>query len=146
MAVLEGAAWRDLPERFGSWNPTYKNFRRWAVDGVWEDLLTHLQKRASLQGEIDWVVSVDSSIVRVHQHLATLPRDTGGLRNESGPEPPDHAIGSRGGLTTKIHSSATDGTGAVVRPHRWASRGHEHVHRRARRDPRSGERACVHKA
>lgn len=73
-----GSAWRDLPERFGSWNTIYKNFRRWATDGVWEDLRTHVQRRASLQGEIDWVVSVDSSIARVHQHGATLPRYTGG--------------------------------------------------------------------
>ena len=55
-----GSAWRDLPDRFGSWNTIYKNFRRWASDGVWEDLLTHVQKRASLAGEIDWVVWVDS--------------------------------------------------------------------------------------
>ncbi len=73
-----GSAWRDLPERFGSWNTIYKNFRRWATDGVWEDLFARVQKRASLQGEIDWVVSVDSSIARVHQHGATLSRDTGG--------------------------------------------------------------------
>lgn len=73
-----GSAWRDLPERFGSWNTIYKNFRRWAAEGVWEDLLAHVQRRASLQGEIEWVVSVDSSIARVHQHGATLPRSTGG--------------------------------------------------------------------
>ncbi|MBY0174523.1 transposase [Micrococcus luteus] len=47
-----GSAWRDLPDRFGSWNTIYKNFRRWASDGVWEDLLTHVQKRASLAGEL----------------------------------------------------------------------------------------------
>ena len=29
-------------------------------------------------GTLDWVVSIDSTIVRVHQHGATLPRDTGG--------------------------------------------------------------------
>ena len=73
-----GSAWRDLPERFGNWNTIYKNFRRWATEGVWEDLLTHVQRRASLAGEVDWVVSVDSSIARVHQHGATLPRGTGG--------------------------------------------------------------------
>ena len=67
-----------LPERFGNWNTIYKNFRRWATEGVWEDLLTHVQRRASLAGEVDWVVSVDSSIARVHQHGATLPRGTGG--------------------------------------------------------------------
>jgi hypothetical protein len=27
---------------------------------------------------IDWVVSIDSTIARVHQHGATLKRDTGG--------------------------------------------------------------------
>ena len=73
-----GSAWRDLPERFGSWNTIYKNFRRWAVAGVWDDLLTHVQRRASLAGEIDWAVSIDSTITRVHQHGATLTRDTGG--------------------------------------------------------------------
>ena len=71
-----GSAWRDLPDRFGSWNTIYKNFRRWAAEGVWEDLLAHVQRRASLQGEIEWAVSVDSSIARVHQHAATLPRST----------------------------------------------------------------------
>ncbi|MGC5049690.1 hypothetical protein [Micrococcus porci] len=30
-------------------------------------------------GELDWVASIDSTIVRVHQHGATLPRTTGGL-------------------------------------------------------------------
>jgi hypothetical protein len=29
-------------------------------------------------GEIDWSVSIDSTINRAHQHAATLPRDTGG--------------------------------------------------------------------
>ena len=31
-----------------------------------------------LAGLIDWEVSVDSTITRVHQHGATLPRHTGG--------------------------------------------------------------------
>lgn len=73
-----GAPWRDLPERYGNWNTAYKNFRRWARAGVWHDLLEHVQKHASLVGDLDWVVSIDSSIARVHQHGATLPRSTGG--------------------------------------------------------------------
>ena len=37
-----------------------------------------VQKQADAAGEIDWVVSIDSTIARVHQHGATLARDTGG--------------------------------------------------------------------
>ncbi|EFD51710.1 hypothetical protein HMPREF0569_0514 [Micrococcus luteus SK58] len=34
---------------------------------------------AQAAGELDWVASIDSTIVRVHRHGATLPRTTGGL-------------------------------------------------------------------
>ena len=56
----------------------YKRFNRWAGDGTWQKLLTEVQKQADAAGEIDWVVSIDSTIARVHQHGATLARDTGG--------------------------------------------------------------------
>ena len=73
-----GAPWRDLPERFGNWNTIYKNFNRWAAQGVWERVLERTQSMAQQAGELDWVASIDSTIVRVHQHGATLPRTTGG--------------------------------------------------------------------
>jgi transposase len=73
-----GAPWRDLPERFGNWNTIYKNFHRWATAGVWAELLSYVQCAAHRAGELDWVTSIDSTIVRVHQHGSTLPRVTGG--------------------------------------------------------------------
>ena len=73
-----GTPWRDVPERFGKWNSIYKRFNRWAEDGTWEMLLAEVQKQADAAGKIDWVVSIDSTIARVHQHGATLKRDTGG--------------------------------------------------------------------
>lgn len=73
-----GAPWRDVPERFGNWNTIYKNFNRWAEAGVWARLLEAMQSLAHRRGELDWVASIDSTIVRVHQHGATLTRVTGG--------------------------------------------------------------------
>lgn len=73
-----GAPWRDVPERFGNWNTIYKNFNRWSAQGVWARVLEKTQSLAHQRGELDWVASIDSTIVRVHQHGATLKRDTGG--------------------------------------------------------------------
>lgn len=73
-----GAPWRDVPERFGNWNTIYKNFNRWSEVGVWVRVLEKVQSLAQRSGDLDWVASIDSTIVRVHQHGATLPRATGG--------------------------------------------------------------------
>lgn len=45
---------------------------------MWERVLEKTQSLAQQAGELDWVASIDSTIVRVHQHGATLPRPTGG--------------------------------------------------------------------
>lgn len=68
-----------MPERFGNWNTIYKNFNRWSESGVWAHVLVKVQSVAQQAGDLDWVASIDSTIVRVHQHGATLPRVTGGL-------------------------------------------------------------------
>ena len=73
-----GSPWREIPERFGSWNTIYKNLSRWASQGVWARVLETVQSLTHQRGELDWVASIDSTIVRVHQHGATLPRSTGG--------------------------------------------------------------------
>ena len=73
-----GAPWRDVPERFGPWNTVYKRFDRWAKDGTWDQLLVAMQARSDAFGTLDWVTAIDSTITRVHQHGASLPRATGG--------------------------------------------------------------------
>ncbi|WP_292864678.1 transposase [Microbacterium sp.] len=75
------APWRDLPERLGSWNTIYRNFNRWSVNRVWARVMEQVQAIAHGQDELDWVVSIEPTNVRVHQHGATLPRDAEG-RNE----------------------------------------------------------------
>ncbi|MFB9739478.1 IS5 family transposase [Streptomyces thermocoprophilus] len=97
-----GTQWVHLPEKYGNWRGVYNRLRMWAVDGTWERVFTTLVAQADADEDLNWAVSVDSTIVRAHQHAA-------GARKR-GPRPesrPNHAIGrSRGGLTTKIHLAA----------------------------------------
>ncbi|MFI1249526.1 IS5 family transposase [Streptomyces anulatus] len=106
--IRTGISWRDLPERYGSWQTVYTRFRRYAIDGVFTRALRQIQTRADAAGDIDWLVQIDSTIVRAHQQAAATGRKGGKHRQD---EPDDHALGrSRGGLTTKIHLAA-DGQG-----------------------------------
>ena len=68
--LRSGAPWRDLPERYGPWQTCYDRFVRWRRDGTWDRLLEHLQTKSDAVGGVEWVVSVDSSVVRAHQHAA----------------------------------------------------------------------------
>lgn len=111
--VRVGAPWRDVPERYGPWRSVYWLFRAWQRAGVWALVVTALQARADAAGLITWQVSVDSTIVRAHQHAAGARRDGNIQRERPGgwlPEPADHALGrSRGGLGTKLHLSCEQG-------------------------------------
>ena len=65
-----GVPWRDLPEVFGPWQTVWKRHRRYAIDGTWDRVLTALLALADTTGDLDWVVAIDSTIVRAHQHAA----------------------------------------------------------------------------
>lgn len=73
--VRTGVHWRDLPERFGPWKTVYERHRLWSADGTWERLLQQVQAAADAAGDIDWDISVDSTIVRAHQHAAGARTD-----------------------------------------------------------------------
>ncbi|WP_461036337.1 transposase [Streptomyces mayteni] len=45
-----GAPWRDVPERYGSWDRVYDLFRRWQRDGTWARIVTQLQTSSHLAG------------------------------------------------------------------------------------------------
>ncbi|MFE2937011.1 IS5 family transposase [Streptomyces sp. NPDC059278] len=65
-----GAPWRDVPERYGPWKTLHESLRRWTADGTWDRVLEHLQTGQEDAGRIEWVFSIDSSVVRAHQHAA----------------------------------------------------------------------------
>ncbi|MCR8576004.1 transposase [Streptomyces sp. Isolate_219] len=79
-----GTQWVHLPEKYGNRRGVYNRLRIWALDGTWERVFTVLMADA---GEgLTWAVSVDSTIVRAHQHAAGTRKM--GLRPESRPITP----------------------------------------------------------
>jgi transposase len=83
-----GCPWRDVPERFGPWKTLWKRHARFSKDGTWDRILERLLVQADADGKIDWQLALDSTISRVHQHAATLPR-------EVAVERPSHTGGRR---------------------------------------------------
>src|SRR3954467_1552730 len=65
-----GSPWRDLPAEFGPWQTAWKRHNRWTEDGTWARLVTGVQAAGDAAGELDWLASVDSTVVRAHQHAA----------------------------------------------------------------------------
>ncbi len=103
-----GIAWRDLPASFGPWQTVWKRHRRFSGDGTWDTILAALLARADAAGQIDWTVSVDSTINRAHQHATNLPREA--------KTDPEGARGAGGEVSTPprpagVHASA----GAVLK-------------------------------
>ncbi|MEU1558522.1 IS5 family transposase [Streptomyces scabiei] len=75
--IRTGISWRDLPERYGPWQTVYTRFRRYALDGVFTRALQQIQAHADVAGDIDWLVQIDSTVVRAHQHAAATGRKGG---------------------------------------------------------------------
>ena len=86
--LRSGAPWRDLPRTLGPYTTSYNRFVRWRRAGVWSRIMRALATTHDAS-----VKMIDTSIVRVHQHAASVARNRG------------QSIGrSRGGLSSKIHA------------------------------------------
>lgn len=69
--LATGAAWRDLPDRFGPWETVYGRFRLWVRRGFWSRILEQLQVQRQADGAIDWdLFFIDGSVVRAHKAAA----------------------------------------------------------------------------
>lgn len=65
-----GAPWRDLPERYGPWKTAHERLRKWTADGTWQRILDEAVVKDDSVGDVEWIISIDSSVVRAHQHAA----------------------------------------------------------------------------
>ena len=70
-----GSPWRDLPEEFGKWSSVYRQFRRWTLAGLWEQILEALSESRLVP---DALQMIDSTVVRAHHQAAGAK---GGLRD-----------------------------------------------------------------
>jgi transposase len=64
-ALRSGAPWRDLPVCYGPRTTCYNRFVRWRRAGVWDRIMDSLAVAHDAA-----VQTIDTSIVRVHQHAA----------------------------------------------------------------------------
>jgi transposase len=85
-----GAGWRDLPAEFGKCNSVWRQFRRWALSGVFDIMLEGF---AHSGADAEMLQMIDSTVIRAHRCAA-------GKRNGV----QHQALGrSRGGFSTKVH-------------------------------------------
>jgi len=69
--LRSGAAWRDLPDRYGPWTTVYDRFRRWRNSGLFDRMLNRLEAMARRADRIDFeFAAVDGSTVRAHKSAA----------------------------------------------------------------------------
>jgi transposase len=71
-----GVPWRDLPAQFGAWQTVHRRFQVWSGDGTLDRVLAELLADADAAGELQWSVSVDSTIARAHQHATCAARSS----------------------------------------------------------------------
>lgn len=62
-----GSPWRELPEEFGKWSSVYRQFRRWTLAGLWEDILEALNQSGTVP---DALQMIDSTVIRAHHQAA----------------------------------------------------------------------------
>jgi len=79
-----GAAWRDMPERFGPWYrplasapgigpwPTiYHRFNSWTKDGLWQRISQALLAKLNRQRQVEWdLVAIDATHIRASRAAA----------------------------------------------------------------------------
>ncbi len=80
--LCSGAAWRDMPERFGPWSTVYQRFRDWRNQGTFNKMLKRLHVKLNAQGLIDlntWCI--DSTAVKATR-ASSGAGQKGGRKNQ----------------------------------------------------------------
>jgi len=110
----EGARWRALPERCGSWNTIWRRFARWRDQGVFEAAFEAISQAGLADERLQMI---DSTVVRAHQHAAGARQSKGakkrGRRTRSLPRasrPSSTSAWTRTECRSPSHSPEESGT------------------------------------
>lgn len=76
-----GSPWRDLPADFGPWQTVWKRHFLWATTGMYQQMLDAARDAGVLdpvadEVDVEQLLSVDSTVVRAHQHAAGARKDS----------------------------------------------------------------------
>ena len=75
-----GSPWRDLPDEFGPWQTVWKRHFLWSTEGTYQRMLDAARAAGlideSADDAVEQFLSVDSTIVRAHQHAAGARKDS----------------------------------------------------------------------
>jgi len=70
-----GTKWSYLPDRYGRYGTVKQRYYDWVSRGVFQSIFKALNEDA----DFEWL-SVDATIVRVHQHASGASRKKGALK------------------------------------------------------------------
>ena len=74
-----GSAWRDLPEEFGPWQTVWKRHHRFSIDSTYQRMFDEVRSSYGIDDcdDLAQLLSIDSTVVRAHQHAAGAPKIPG---------------------------------------------------------------------
>jgi transposase len=81
--LFSGAAWRDMPDRYGSCKTAHDRLGRWQRDGTWDKVLQALRLKAGVAGLLDYTqYNADTTSVRATRAAGGAQKKTGRRRWE----------------------------------------------------------------
>jgi putative transposase len=91
-----GSPWRDLPREFGPWQTVWKRHHRFSIDGTYQRMFDEVRSSYGIEDcdDLAKLLSVDSSVVRAHQHAAGAPKTPGRAMAAAIDHASDHTGGS----------------------------------------------------
>jgi transposase len=81
--LFSGAAWRDMPDRYGSCKTAHDRLGRWQRDGTWDKVLKALRLKAGVAGLLDYTqYNADTTSVRATRAAGGAQKKTARRRWE----------------------------------------------------------------